>query len=703
MSYSKGHPATALHTLLGSASKLTRGQSYSFKKLKRAINTQNSDTTHQIEAASTPVTITIVTQPPLGVGVGELFRVQVRLTIADGSPVPCRGVEAVVTDASIVFETAATFIARTSGEVPTDVLSKWSKITLDPTRLKVFSDNQGMATFTLRVLRGAKADFKLYFTSGSRRSPKTTTIQLANPIAKVQWVRPAAGQVAEVQAHNLTYLLFKNRESFFSNMKIKFPFVQHIQALPNGTAQPMPMVRLLDNDGYPVEAALGNVEVRFLADLTTPELHSAVHQLSNSESFSNNFNRMGPLEKSKWVFTLLMQGARRLNVVPIPQARISACWSACRTVDNEEDCLGFSSLSWRDGAKNHIIMCGLSMFVAEGVDWLSIMLYAVTGIMILQMLAQVIFIVLRKGNGIHGPYSFATRRRQAQHDYTWYGMRSFKKQVLAARIGKTTWDFRRARMADAANYVGLTISNSIIIFFLVTFVVALVVLTFAWHITRGILFHPILWNYFLVPMIAPLILNIAIKKVFVYKIITSQSKPMRDRLRLRRVFHSYDLVMVVFRLFTGPITALFRAIMGFGVTILTLPFMDRSPIPGWLERYMLLDMGSQAFHAMVLMHHRLSNPVMNVAIELWSHATFRRMGANLAVSLRHESALGADDNAGYRYFGGDRYKKKTKHDDCGKEGESKERSGDSTFNKNTAIIPADSARVACVEVEMHTV
>ena len=325
-------------------------------------------------------------------------------------------------------------------------------------------------------------------------------------------------------------------------------------------------------------------------------------------------------------------------------------------------------------------------------------------------------------------------------------------------------------MCKAANYVGLTISNSIIIFFLVTFVVALVVLTFAWHITRGILFHPILWNYVLVPMIAPLILNIAIKEVFVYKIITSQSKPMRDRLRLRRVFHSYDLVMVVFRLFTGPITALFRAIMGFGVTILTLPFMDRSPIPGWLERYMLLDMGSQAFHAMVLMHHRLSNPVMNVAIELWSHATFRRMGANLAVSLRHESALGADDNAGvpcsedwiedekyaaghklyvemtrttaprpftpkelwtvtrtgrrgfgpmrwhlavmlircpwlrkYRYFGGDRYKKKTKHDDCGKEGESKERSGDSTFNKNTAIIPADSARVACVEVEMHTV
>ena len=59
---------------------------------------------------------------------------------------------------------------------------------------------------------------------------------------------------------------------------------------------------------------------------------------------------------------------------------------------------------------------------------------------------------------------------------TWYGMRSFKQQVLAARIGKRSWDFKRAKMADAANYVGLTISNAIIIFFFVTLVITLVVL-----------------------------------------------------------------------------------------------------------------------------------------------------------------------------------------------------------------------------------
>ena len=169
---------------------------------------------------------------------------------------------------------------------------------------------------------------------------------------------------------------------------------------------------------------------------------------------------------------------------------------------------------------------------------------------------------------------------------------------------------------------------------------------FAWHITRQIIFHPKLWTNFLIPMIVPIICNIVLKTIFVYKIITRQDKPMGDRLEKRRAFHMFDLVMVVFRLFTGPITALVRAIMGFGIALITLPFMDRSPIPGWIERYLLLDMGSQSFHAMILLHHRLSNPVVNVAIELWAHATFRRSSNNTAVPLRHESALGDVDNHG---------------------------------------------------------
>ena len=159
---------------------------------------------------------------------------------------------------------------------------------------------------------------------------------------------------------------------------------------------------------------------------------------------------------------------------------------------------------------------------------------------------------------------------------------------------------------------------------------------------------------------------------------------------------------------------------------------------------------------------------MNVAIELWSHATFRRINdQNAAVPLRHESALGKEDNAGvastddwigddryaaghrlyveltshalrpftpkeqwvetrggrkglgpmrwhlavmlircpwlrkYRYFGGDRYKKKTKHGGGGDD-ESKEEGGigaSKAFNKNMAVQPTDSTKTGSIDVE----
>ena len=96
--------------------------------------------------------------------------------------------------------------------------------------------------------------------------------------------------------------------------------------------------------------------------------------------------------------------------------------------------------------------------------------------------------------------------------------------------------------------------------------------------------------------------------------------------------------MIVFRLFTGPITALVRLIMGIGIAFATLPRMDVSPLPGWFERYLLLDMGSKGFHSMVLLYHRMCNPVHNVALELWWDATFRRL-SGVHDTGRHEAVM----------------------------------------------------------------
>ena len=136
------------------------------------------------------------------------------------------------------------------------------------------------------------------------------------------------------------------------------------------------------------------------------------------------------------------------------------------------------------------------------------------------------------------------------------------------------------------------------------------------------------------------------KKFAVYKFITNQAGPMGDRLIQRRVFHVYDIIMMFLKMATGIMTALTRFIMAMVIAIFTLPRMDASPLPGWIERYLLLDMGSQSYHAMIMLHHRHSNPVMTMAIQVWSLATFHRdecRNNRMHFIGRHSLAMGGGE------------------------------------------------------------
>ena len=90
------------------------------------------------------------------------------------------------------------------------------------------------------------------------------------------------------------------------------------------------------------------------------------------------------------------------------------------------------------------------------------------------------------------------------------------------------------------------------------------------------------------------------------------------------MFHVYDIIMMFLKMATGIVTALVRFVLAMVIALFTLPRMDASPLPGWVERYLLLDAGSQSYHAMILLHHRHSNPVMNIAVQVWTLAAFHR-------------------------------------------------------------------------------
>ena len=50
------------------------------------------------------------------------------------------------------------------------------------------------------------------------------------------------------------------------------------------------------------------------------------------------------------------------------------------------------------------------------------------------------------------------------------------------------------------------------------------------------------------------------------------------------------------------------------VTVLiSLPRLDRSPFPAWVELYLLLDTGSKSYQGKILLYHTMNNPTMRVA------------------------------------------------------------------------------------------
>jgi hypothetical protein len=143
-------------------------------------------------------------------------------------------------------------------------------------------------------------------------------------------------------------------------------------------------------------------------------------------------------------------------------------------------------------------------------------------------------------------------------------------QVLEARRGRWRFDRSLVRLADASNYVGLQISNSLVTYLLVLLASALAAVVITWPLIIKTLLQ--FWRFFLA-LVLPAIINVAFKKVFGYTLLT-RAKP--DRIVHRRWYMLYDVVQVFVSFFTGITTALVRMIVAMVFVVLTLPRMVRA-------------------------------------------------------------------------------------------------------------------------------
>ena len=132
--------------------------------------------------------------------------------------------------------------------------------------------------------------------------------------------------------------------------------------------------------------------------------------------------------------------------------------------------------------------------------------------------------------------------------------------------------------------------------------------------------------YIWVPIVGTALGSYLFKYGVVYYVITKWKDGWkRGDIMLRRgCFHHYDLWMLIVTLATGIMTAVVRFFITIAVALLTLTRADVSPLPAWIERYLLLDTGSKSFQAALKAYHHFNNPIFRVACWMLTEDSKRR-------------------------------------------------------------------------------
>lgn len=193
-------------------------------------------------------------------------------------------------------------------------------------------------------------------------------------------------------------------------------------------------------------------------------------------------------------------------------------------------------------------------------------------------------------------------------------------QILQARRG--IWQFNPSKIAFKTSlaYVGTQISNGILTYILICFVVALIALTLAIVLIFGILTF-VLTEYLTAVLIifVPVVVNVILNMV-AYKVMLAGPRTIRSRF----LFMGWDMVQILLTVVTGVSKSITRFALVTVAVLFSLPRIDRSPFPAWLETYFLLDTGSKSYQAVIVMYHHHNNPVMRVFVWLVSEVVAAR-------------------------------------------------------------------------------
>jgi hypothetical protein len=142
-------------------------------------------------------------------------------------------------------------------------------------------------------------------------------------------------------------------------------------------------------------------------------------------------------------------------------------------------------------------------------------------------------------------------------------------------------------------FIGTHISNSMLIYYIFAFIFSFITVIFAWSLTWDVLLWFIRENR---STLIVLIIFAAINPII--KLIVTKIIVAKDHIVYRYCWAAFELYEILSQVVAGVAKSITRFVLVLVGVFISLPRIDRSPFPAWIEYYLLLDSGSKSYQAM---------------------------------------------------------------------------------------------------------
>jgi hypothetical protein len=198
----------------------------------------------------------------------------------------------------------------------------------------------------------------------------------------------------------------------------------------------------------------------------------------------------------------------------------------------------------------------------------------------------------------------------------------FRIQCLQARRGVWQFDWRNLHTAFVVTFVGTACSNGMLVFLLNCAIFTPLTIVLSWSVTWEAIKYVFGNTEWLVVLVIVPLVQLVIK--FWAKRVFFQG---RHNLRFRYSFSVYELYEILMTCVAGIMRSILRMLTVMVVSLLSLPRIDRSPFPAWVEYYCLLDTGSKSFQGSVKLYHWHNHPILRVAAWVLQEDSLKRRAA----------------------------------------------------------------------------